>query len=60
MILDNDLKPDPEFLQSTLSSNLSTESSTESASPATPPVDAVVAEKVSSGKNRLPISEPRR
>ena len=56
MILDNDLKPDPEFLQSTLSTELSMESSTE----ATPASDVFVPESVSSGKNRLPISEPKR
>jgi hypothetical protein len=60
MILDNDLKPEPELLQSTLSTDLSVESSTDAAPPAVAPADAFVAEKVSSGKNRLPISEPGR
>ena len=56
MILDNDLKPDPELLKSTLSTELSMESSTEAAAAA----DAFVTENVSPEKKRLPISEPKR
>ena len=56
MILDNDLKPDPELLQSTLSTELSMESSTEAA----PAAVAFAPENVSTGKNRLPVSEPKR
>jgi hypothetical protein len=64
MILDNDLKPDAELLPSAFPTNASMESSTENASaaipPAASPADAFVPEKVGSGKNRLPISEPGR
>jgi hypothetical protein len=56
MILDNDLKPDPELLKSTLSTELSMESSTEAAAAA----DVFVTENVSPEKKRLPISEPKR
>jgi hypothetical protein len=56
MILDNDLKPDPELLQPKLSTELSMESSPE----ATHAADVFVLENVSSEKKRLPISEPKR
>lgn len=56
MILDNDLKPDPELLKSTLSTELSMESSAEASAAA----DVFVTENVSPEKKRLPISEPKR
>lgn len=56
MILDNDLKPEPESSESTLSRELAMESAVESAAS----VQATTPDAVSPGKERLPISEPKR
>jgi hypothetical protein len=55
MILDNDLKPEPESSQLTVSNELAMESSIEPGQS----IEAPASEPTSTSKNRLPISEPK-
>jgi hypothetical protein len=56
MILDNDLKPEPESSQLTISNELAMESSVEP----TPSIETPASEPTNASKSRLPISEPKR
>ena len=69
MILDNDLKPDPELLQSTLSTELSMESPAEVTRTATVPMETIPAVQIPRGvpmtehtaaaRKQLPVTEPK-
>ena len=69
MILDNDLKPDPELLQSTLSTELSMESPPETTRTVTMPTESIPAVQIPHGvpmteytappRKQLPVTEPK-
>ena len=69
MILDNDLKPDPELLQSTLSTELSMESPAEATRTATVPTVTIptvqiprgvpMTEHTAAARKQLPVTEPK-